>query len=125
MTSKNTKYELISFHIGMWVMLLMFIVTNYLDSLNQIHHYYEESYYGEFSSRLFGIILSVGLTLISYRFRREHWVCNAFFILNIYNIFDEIMGNAYTVQWYEYPIAILTISSSYIKFNYKKWKPLL
>jgi len=72
---------------------------------------------GEYlSSRLYFFIIALVFLLISFKIRNAHWLNYAFFELCVYNLSDEIIGLGDSYQWYELPIFLIVLITSYFKF---------
>ena len=95
----NEERSFIAFQIGVWLALLIFIITNGVEYIANKH----------LADRVFWYTFDIMLICFALPFRNKTWVTNSFYCLSLYNLLDELLGRGATLQVFEYPLALLVM----------------
>ena len=107
----NEERAFTAFQVGVWLALLIFIITNGVEYIAN----------KELADRVFWYTFDIMLICFALPFRNKTWVTSSFYCLALYNLLDELLGRGATLQVFEYPLALLVMLFNYLKFK-KGWK---
>ena len=92
--------------LGALLICIGYLIMNSIKYINEVT-----------ATNLFFLFLAIGLTLIAFEKRNNHWFYKTFFEVCCYNILDELLGNACKTSVFEITGAVLLIF-----YNWKTWK---
>ena len=73
----------------------------------------------DYEVRAFFLLIALGFIFLSFGLRNEHWILRTFFELSLYNLLDELSGNACKSNYFEIIGALILLI-----YNWKTWKVL-